>query len=161
MLAAVVFILIQFYISHLSALTPLGEAVSLSFKPQSDINQKSCLQIENPISTVSEFFVGLHTKVGQSHSSHQPIHYSIRIFRPDLCFPRTVISQLSEECQNNKSISQLFRDSYRHFIFDVKFRRNIVTKWCFWNLIVSRIPICRHAVIAPIRTNPWIGTIIC
>jgi len=29
----------------------------------------------NPISTVWVFFVFLHTKVGQSHLSHQPIPY--------------------------------------------------------------------------------------
>src|ERR1035437_3510677 len=46
---------------------------------------------------------------------------SIPIYRPDLCFPRTAKSQLSEKYQYNEPISQLFRDSYRYFIFDVKF----------------------------------------
>ena len=105
-----------------------GEAISLSAKPESPINQKSCSQLENPISTVWAFFVCLHTEVGQSHLSHQPIPYSIRIYRPDLCFPRTALSQLSDVYQYNELISQLFRDSYRQFIFDVKFKRNIVTK---------------------------------
>jgi hypothetical protein len=34
-----------------------GEAISLSSKPKSDISQKSCSQLENPISTVWAFLV--------------------------------------------------------------------------------------------------------
>jgi len=137
-----------------------GEAISLSSKPESDINQKSCSQLENPTSTAWTFFVRLHTKVGQSQLATNQSPISIRIYRPDLCFPRTVTSQLSEECHYNEPTSLLFRDSYRNFIFDVKFRRNIVAKWYFRNLIVNRNPICRQAVVATTRTNPPNGTII-
>jgi len=120
------FIHIQLYISQLSALTHLGEAVSLSFKPESDINQKSCSQIENPISTVlHSLFVYIQMLVSHIKVTNQS-SISFSICRPDLCFPRTDISQLSDVYHYNESKSLLFRDSYRYFIFRVKFKINIV-----------------------------------